>query len=340
MPPRTAKHTTQLLIPWLTLAILGMPGVLLLVLGLSGLGEQTLLSQTLVLQRQQPVTLSAVLLSPQTIGGYRVTCLAKVGAEQIAQYEVRLRDQRQQVIAAAMAEARQVMVYVPDNSDFEDWLDRDLHTAIDLRVQRRESITLEVVLIELMDSEGDTLPQPLNLTVQVQQGVVDTRYLWIGLVLSSGVAALTLYLAIRSSKTLINSDPFSAEFSRPLHMGGPRELIQVQVTVTTNTIEVIQAAELLLQVMDARQTLIYQTKIPLSGLQKRGYQYRVSRFWILTVPQRYQVRASMSNRSSTWPAAVKLMTSKMPLTPMTVTTISPEHKTPKSQNPESQNDVA
>jgi hypothetical protein len=70
-----------------------------------------------------------------------------------------------------------------------------LQGGLDVQAKKKEPITVAIVVLEYGNTSGQQLEQPVGFKVTMENGVVDTRYLWPGLI-GSGILGI---IAIRVS---------------------------------------------------------------------------------------------------------------------------------------------
>jgi len=231
MPVTTkTQRTSRFIDPWSYIA-LGAAGLVLLALMGSQFFYKKLVSETVSVEPEESVQLESTQLEPQLIGALRIDVRALLPTNTWVIYEIQILDQNGNVIASARKEA-----WSESGRDGESgtWSESDLQGGLDVQAKKNENITVAIAVLGYGNSSGQELEQPVGFKVTVENGVVDTRYLWSGLI-GSGILGIIAIIATPVSgktaiaKTIQDSDP-----SGRATVGGADQLVRVKINVKSD----------------------------------------------------------------------------------------------------------
>lgn len=207
----------------------------LLALIVSGFFKRTLISTSLTVPPENTVEIKDLQLEDSLIGALRVDVRALLATNQWVTYEIQLRDQEtDQVIAAAMKQAWKESGTWYEDGESGTWQEQDVKGGLDVQATQPEKITATLSVLASGNTAGQTLDLPVEFQVSVQTGVVDTRYLWIGLIGTIGLAILSLISTSYAGRTVIRTTLADSDPSDRAELGGADTLVRVVVKVLSD----------------------------------------------------------------------------------------------------------
>lgn len=225
-------HTNRFVERWAYIG-LGSSMLVLLALIIAPLFTKNLLNKTTRASVEEPVTVGEFTLTPQPIGALRVDVIASIATNQWVTYEIQLLDVQGKLITSAIKEAWKESGTWREEGESGTWLEQDLQGGLDVRVKEEKKVTL--VLNVLGYGAGTTdIDTPVNFSVKVKNGAVDTRQLWPGFFgsLALGIMAFIAVPQIGGktiTKKINDSDPSVRGM-----VGGVDKLVRVNVNVESD----------------------------------------------------------------------------------------------------------
>ncbi|TWH42581.1 hypothetical protein [Dulcicalothrix desertica] len=197
---------------------------------LSPMWQRTLLNETVTVD-DEPAKLKPIELKPHTLGALRVDAEARINANEWVAFEIQLLDKAGKVIASGTKEGWSETGTWYEEGEYGSWAEQDTLGGLDVRAKQDETLTVALALLDYGTTEGKDLNQPVSFQVTVSDGIIDTGYLWLGMILSSPFALATMYAARKSGKRAIfekiqDSDPTGRGI-----LGGEKRLVRVRVEV-------------------------------------------------------------------------------------------------------------
>lgn len=216
---------------------IAMGATVLVFLALVGaqLFQKTLVSTTLnVNEEEEPVRLQPIQLGHQPLGAVRIDVKALIPDNQWLTYEIQLLDRQGKVIASAIKQAWRESGAWAEEGEFGTWSEEDLLAGLDIRAQHNEEATVAIAVLDYGETSGRAINDSVQFEVTVQNGVVDTRYLWAGLVGAGSLAAIaalaTPLTGVKAiAETINDSDP-----SERVTVGGSDSLVRVKVDIASD----------------------------------------------------------------------------------------------------------
>lgn len=211
------EQTHRFVDPWSYLSV-GIAGLLLVGIVMASELKSTLRVERISVPAGQTVTLPPITLQPQSIGGLRFDVRSDLPGNQWATYEIRLLDHQGQPLAGGVKQA----------------FDRDLRAGLDVKVQQQETVTIAIEVLRYGNQSGANLTGAVPFRVSVEQGVIDTRYLWIGVV-GSGICAALGFLCLGvSGVKVIDKSIGDSDLNARQVVGGPGRLVCAQISVLSD----------------------------------------------------------------------------------------------------------
>ncbi|AOX00322.1 hypothetical protein BJP34_13435 [Moorena producens PAL-8-15-08-1] len=326
------QRTSRFIDPWPYIAIGSTLLVFLALLGAS-LFQKTLLSTTVSARQEEPLQLQTLSLKRQLIGALRIEAKAKIPLNRWVTYEIQLLDGQGQPFASAIKQAWNESGTWYDDGESGSWQDDDLLGGLDVRAKQDEMVTIAIAVLEYGDTSGQVLDQPVPFQVTVQNGVIDTRYLWPGLVGTLCLTLITLYAAPLTGKKAIFKTINDSDPSDRAIVGGANRLVRVRVDVKADETSPSKL-EVRLFVKDSYGEEIYNRSFPLpmnylknNGKIKRATG-KVQTFFLL------ESRSSYGFSVEVWPDAsvdrttLRVIDGNRTLQSVEVVKISPTFDTP------------
>lgn len=251
------QHTSRFIDPWPYLAL----GSALLVFSALIAGSffpTKLVSTTVDASVDEPVELPPIQLKPQRLGALRIDVRAMIQTNQWVTYEIQVLDQQGKAIASGIKQAWSESGV----EEGESWYEDDLLGGLDVRAKRNETVAIAINVLEYGDTSGQELDTPVPFDVTVQNGVVDTRYLWAGL-FGTGTVAVVAWFATpltgkkAIAKTINDSDP-----NDRATVGGSNRLVRVKIDVESDANSPRQL-ETRLVINDAYGEQLYRRSFPM-----------------------------------------------------------------------------
>ncbi|WP_339384617.1 hypothetical protein [Oscillatoria sp. FACHB-1407] len=208
--------------------------VMFIALIISPFMGQMLISTQIQVDEGEPEELQAVQMQPQSIGALRVDVKAIIPTNRWVTYEIQLRDQQDQVIASALKDAWAESGTWYEEGESGTWQEEDLLSGLDVRALQPEALTITLDVLSYTTSAGVDVDESVTFNVQVRNGVVDTRYLWAGLV---GAIAMVVLAAISVPLTgdrVISKWIGDSDVGDRALMGGANRLVRVTVKVKSD----------------------------------------------------------------------------------------------------------
>lgn len=211
------EQTSRFIDPWPYLS-LGIALLVLIAALIAPTSKHLILSDTTSVAAAQKATLPPITLEPQRIGALRIDVRADLPRNQWATYEVQLLDPSGQILAAGIKQA----------------FDRDLQAGLDVKLQQQETLTIAIEVIKYSDVTGVDINGSVPFRTRVEQGVIDTRYLWIGVV-GAGICAALGFLSLGvSGVKVIDKSIADSDLNARQILGGPGRLTCVQISVLSD----------------------------------------------------------------------------------------------------------
>jgi hypothetical protein len=229
------KHEIRSFIdPFIYLA-LGSVGLVLLAFIASIAFWRVVLSTSVTVYPEDTVEVKDIQLQDTLIGALRVDVKAKLPTNQWVTYEIQLRDQQtDEVIAAAIKQAWKESGTWQEDGESGTWQEQDVKGGLDVRTKQAEQFTISLSVLEYGDTAGQTLDLPIKFDVSVQNGVVDTRYLWIGLIGTIALAILSIFSIPSSGRKVIHASIDDSDPSDRAEVGGADTLLRVVVSILSD----------------------------------------------------------------------------------------------------------
>ena len=255
------QRTGRFIDPW---PYVTLGATLLIFLALFGASsfQKTLLSTTVSASEDEPVRLEPLSLRRQLFGALRVEVKALLPANQWVTYEIQLLDRQGKPFASAMKQAWNESGTWYEEGESGSWQEDDVQGGLDVRAKQDEMVTIGIAVLEYGDTSGKELDQPVQFELTVQNGVVDTRYLWAGLVGAICLTVIALYATPVTGKKAIAKTINDSDPSDRATVGGANRLVRVKVDVKADETSP-RELEVRLFINDAYGEQIYTRSVPM-----------------------------------------------------------------------------
>jgi preprotein translocase subunit Sec61beta len=179
MQPRTYnRRTNPDIFRYITLAITA----LVLLAYLFAPSGRTLISGDIQVSPQQTTQIQPIELKRQLIGALSIDVTAQIPSNQWLTYEIQLTDNQGKILASGLKQAWYETGTWYEEGESGSWQENDLQAGLDVRAQQPEPVTIGLAVLDYTDTSGKDINQPVSFNLNVRNGVVDTRYLWPGII--------------------------------------------------------------------------------------------------------------------------------------------------------------
>lgn len=253
------RQTASFIDPWPWLALLS-GGIVLIGLVATPFFSQTLLSTDVTVEPEDiAAATSPFTLRPRLAGALRIDVRARVPVGRWLTYEIQLQDPQGNVLAAALKSAWHENGTWYEDGESGTWQESDLRGGLDVLAQQPEEVTIAIAVLDYADTAGQFIEEPANFAVEVRSGVIDTHYLWPGLVGVLGLSLLAFWATRTSGQgVMVKTIPDSEVGDRAI-LGGPHNLVRLQVTTQADE-TAPPRFQIQLRLRDGNGTLVYTEK--------------------------------------------------------------------------------
>ena len=200
----------------------------LALIAIAGIGStllrSTVVKQTFAVSPEASTQLSPIPIKKRLVGALRIDVTASLPVNHWVTYEVSLLDPQGTPIASAIKQS------------WRDFSQEDLQGGLDVRAvaQQTESVTIELSVVKHGDTAGNDVTAPVSFQVVVQDGVIDTRYLWAGGIATLILAGISFLSVGQSGAIVIDRAINDSDVGGRAAMGGPDSLILATVKITSD----------------------------------------------------------------------------------------------------------
>ena len=231
--PSTTKRFVE---PSFKLSLIALALVILAAI-VSGFFYQPILDRNLRVSPQERVELPPITLQRSLIGALRIDVKATLPTNRWVVYEIQLYDEQGKRLASAIKEAWRESGVWREGGESGTWEEEDLLGGLDVQLGKKEKdkITIAVSVLEYGETRGQVINnQPVSFRVNVKNGVIDTRYLWVGFFGAIAMMILTLLSVgtagkVRIKETINDSDVGGREI-----LGGKDNLVRLTVKILSD----------------------------------------------------------------------------------------------------------
>lgn len=229
---------------------------------------RTLLEQEVTLVPNETVTLEPI--RPQSIvGAVRIEARANIPRNSWLTLELKIFDDQDNLLASGIKQVWQESGTWQEDGESGTWSDRDVIGQLDFRPpQIGEPMVLAVTAVDQGRTSGEALDTVAIVDLTVREGVVDRRFLWMGLAGAGIAIALTTLLVKKTGRTVICERMNDSDVSGVALTGGADKLLRLQVDVVSDE-NTPPKLEVDLAITDDQGEKLYGRRFPLALSFKR-----------------------------------------------------------------------
>lgn len=226
------KSTSRFLEPTPYLCLLTTL-IVIIAAWLSIMFSQPILSSNVQVEEDEPVELKTVELKSDGLGALRINVEASIPTNRWLTYELQLVDEQGNLVASALKEAWKESGTWYEDGESGTWQEEDLIGGLDVRPTQKDAqkLTISLAVLDYTDTSGREIDQPVNFRVNINNGVIDSRYLWLGFFATSILTGLSFLAVGNSGKTAFRKWIGDSDVGERGIVGGSDNLIQVTVDV-------------------------------------------------------------------------------------------------------------
>ncbi|MEA5572955.1 hypothetical protein [Calothrix sp. UHCC 0171] len=193
--------------------------------------QRTLLYKTITASDDEVVKLAPVQLSANSLGAMSVDAEAQIGVNEWATFEIQLLDESGKIVAAGIKEGWRETGTWYEDGESGTWDESDTLGGMDVKAKKDEKLTVAIALLEYGTIQGQEIDKPVPFRVTVKSGVMDAGNLWFGAIGSFFLAIITMTVAKKSGKKVINEKIMDSDPTGRATVGGENKLVQVKVEI-------------------------------------------------------------------------------------------------------------
>ncbi|AFZ45041.1 hypothetical protein PCC7418_2911 [Halothece sp. PCC 7418] len=257
---------------------LNISSLALLLMMIAGIGSlffpQQVTNQMVKVLPEETTQLSPITIERRLVGALRIDVKAIIPTNHWVVYEIRLYDDQNELLASAIKEAWKESGVWREDGETGTWSESDLLGGLDVRLaeKKREDITIAVAVLEYGETRGQVITdQPVSFRVDVDNGVIDGRYLWVGFFGVLFMVILNRLSVTTTGKVRIRKTIKDSDVGERAIVGGENSLIRVTVNVKSDeTSPQSLAVNLWLKDGTGEQIYSEQTRIKLNFRRDDG----------------------------------------------------------------------
>ncbi|NJN24011.1 MAG: hypothetical protein HC810_05955, partial [Acaryochloridaceae cyanobacterium RL_2_7] len=198
--------------------------------------ERNLISKRFSVTEDAAARSDLIQYRPSAIGALRVDAKAVLPANYWVTYEVQILDQNDKVLTSGLKQAWRETGSWYEDGESGSWDESDLDAGFALKLNEKETQTLRVAIqvLESGETSGREWAGPVTFELDVHDGSIDMRYLWLGFGGTLVMAYLTGLIASGSGKKVISKVIQDSDVGDRAVMGGQNKLIEVQVFINSD----------------------------------------------------------------------------------------------------------
>ncbi len=234
MPLSPKTQLTAKFIDFFTYLTLLSTAAIFACLVVSPIFMRSLVSKTIQVDPDTPAQLTPIQLKKEPIGALRIDVNASIPENHWVTYEIQLKDSQGQVIASGIKQAWSESGTWAEEGESGTWAEDDLVGGLDIRPTQAELVTVTLSVLEYTDLSGKESDQPVPFEISVVNGVVDTRYLWTGIIGTAFLALFALLTTPFSGKVIIDKFIGDSDISGRGILGGTNPLVRMSVKIKSD----------------------------------------------------------------------------------------------------------
>ncbi len=194
-----------------------------------------IIDERVTVEPEQTVELESVTLEPRLIGALRIDVEALLDTSRWVTYEIQLYDKQDQLLASAINESWYSAGTWHQGGESGSWEQEDVLGGLDVKLgeQDKKDVTIAITVFGVGPEQGRTnnVNAPVPFEVEVQDGVIDTRYLWLGFF---GTLTMTIlsYISVQNTgQVKIREAINDSDVGERAILGGADSLVKVIVKI-------------------------------------------------------------------------------------------------------------
>ena len=199
--------------------------------------SQQLFNERVSVSPEERVELPPITLQRSLIGALRIDVKATIPTNRWVVYEIQLYDQQGERLASAIKQAWRESGVWREGGESGSWQEQDLLGGLDVQLgeKKEEEITIAVSVLRYGETGGLLImDQPVPFRVDVKNGVIDTRYLWVGFFGAIAMTILTLISVGTTGKVRIKETINDSDVGGRGIIGGENNLVKLTVKILSD----------------------------------------------------------------------------------------------------------
>ncbi|ASC73946.1 hypothetical protein XM38_049200 [Halomicronema hongdechloris C2206] len=234
MPVDVQPYRTRRFTDWSPLAALGALGILAIAVVVSPFLSRRLLNTTVQVSPEETTRLEAV--QPRGgLGALRIDTRARLPKNTWLTFEVQVFDSQNNLLASGIKQAWRESGIWREDGESGTWSEQDLKGRFDIRrASIDQPITLAITVLEQGRTGGQPLAQPVSFEVTVRDGVIDSRFLWVGFFGVLVIALITSLAVGKSGRKVVSERANDSDVAGRATLGGADKLVRVNIDVISD----------------------------------------------------------------------------------------------------------
>lgn len=198
--------------------------------------QKKLIDKRYLVSEDEPAQSELVKYEPGWIGALRIDASAKLPANRWVTYELQILDESGTLLASGLKQAWRETGTWREGGESGSWDESDVNSGFALRTKdnQPQSIRIAIQVLEAGISSGGAWEGPVDFSLRVHDGSIDVRYMWMGFFGTLAMAILTGMSSGQSGKKVISKTIEDSDVGDRATVGGPKNLIQVQVLINSD----------------------------------------------------------------------------------------------------------
>lgn len=198
--------------------------------------QNKLIDQKFAVYEDEPAQSDLINYKPSLIGALRIDAEAKLPANRWVTYEIQILDPAGKVLTSGLKQAWRETGTWSEEGESGTWdeSDTDAGLALKTKDKQAQSIRVAIQVLEAGDTAGSDWDGPVDIRLEIHDGSIDIRYLWMGFFGTLAMAIITTVSVGQSGKKVISKRMEDSDVGDRATLGGAKSLIQVQVMITSD----------------------------------------------------------------------------------------------------------
>ncbi|GAB1540573.1 hypothetical protein NUACC21_32420 [Scytonema sp. NUACC21] len=254
------QRTGRFLNPWAYAALGASVLVFFSLMAAPGF-KKTLIHKDVAVKEEEPFKVKSLQLSPQVFGALRIDVSAIIPDNRWVTYEIQLLDKQGKVLASGLKEAWKESGSWSEEGETGTWSEDDLVAGLDVRAKKNEEVTIALAVLGYGETNGKELGEAVPFTMTVENGVIDTRPLWSGVIFSTFFSVMALFATRRIGKKAISKKVSDSDPNGRETIGGPNRLVRLNLDIESDETSPDEL-EVFLSINDAYGEQVYAGSFP------------------------------------------------------------------------------